>query len=140
MNVLFMCVANSARSQMAEAIARQILGENARVESAGSNPTQVNPLTVQALNEIGIDASKAKSKSCDDLSTHFLDNLDYVITLCAEEVCPVITAPNAKILKWGFMDPATGDISTFRSVRDQIRERIEAFAKEVARTPETADL
>ncbi|MBY0370501.1 arsenate reductase ArsC [bacterium] len=104
MNILFMCVANSARSQMAEGLAKTILGPGVKVESAGSAPGKLNPYAVQAMRERGIDISKHWSKSVDDLSPEFLAKLDYVITLCAEEVCPVLPS-KAKKLHWRFPDP-----------------------------------
>ena len=84
-----MCVANSARSQLAEGLARQIFPD-AQVQSAGSHPGKLNSFAVLVMKEIGLDISAQYSKSVDALSDKFLTELDYVITLCAEEVCPVI--------------------------------------------------
>ena len=90
MNILFLCVGNSARSQIAEGLAREILGKNHVIESAGSIPTgKINPNAVWAMNEIGIDISSQHSKSTEDHEKSFMDNLDFVITLYAEEVCPI---------------------------------------------------
>ena len=136
MNVLFMCVANSGRSQIAEAIAKKLFDENVRVESAGSQPKEINPLTILALQEIGIDASKQKSKSIDEISPHFRENIDYVITLCQEEVCPVLTSTHAKKLSWALPDPAaaTGSqeeqLRVFRDIRNQIQIRVEQFVRD----------
>lgn len=136
MNILFMCVANSARSQMAEGIARNVFGSRAHIESAGSVPSKVNPLAIVALKEIGMDISKHYSKSFDDLPGEFTSRLDYVITLCAEEVCPVVPS-KAKKLHWPFPDPAGRSgtdeerLQHFRDVRDHIRARIEWLAREV---------
>ncbi len=136
MNILFMCVANSARSQMAEGLAKKLLGSAAVVESAGSAPSKVNPFAHLAMKEIGIDLSKHYSKSCDDLKPEFLAQLDYVITLCAEEVCPVLISP-AKKLHWPFPDPAGAgsseaeQLEQFRNTRDAIAHRISAFALEL---------
>ena len=80
--VLFLCVANSAQSQMAEGLARQILGASIEVTSAGSLPSYVNPYAVEALAEIGIDISSHRSKSVDDIDA---TGIDLVVTLCAEE-------------------------------------------------------
>ena len=85
MRILFLCVANSARSQMAEGLARRILGEQAEVSSAGSNPTPVHPHAIEAMAEIGIDITGQVSKSVDTMD---LSGLDLVVTLCADEVCP----------------------------------------------------
>lgn len=129
MNILFLCVANSARSQMAEGLARQILGEH-QILSAGSKPSHVNPLAIEALAEIGIDISQQKSKSVDEID---LKEIDLVITLCAEEICPIIPGKTHK-LHWPFPDPASDKPLTeqrlmFRKVRDMIRERLAEFKK-----------
>ena len=132
MNILFMCVANSARSQMAEGLAKQILGPDATVQSAGSHPGKLNPFAVQALQERGLDISRNWSKSIDDLSPEFIVKLDYVITLCAEEVCPTMVS-RAQKLHWPFPDPAAVQgsekdrLSSFRSVRDQIEKALRDF-------------
>lgn len=136
MNILFMCVANSARSQLAEGLAKQIF-PNAEIKSAGSHPGKLNPFAVQAMKEIGIDISKHYSKSVDDLSPKFLASLDFVITLCAEEVCPVLVS-KAKKLHWPFPAPASKDplpddvlLKRFREARDAIKERMEQFKMEL---------
>ena len=127
--LLFLCVANSARSQMAEGIARQLAGERLVVQSAGSMPSRVNPLAVRALAEIGIDIAGNRSKSVDDIDRAAVDT---VITLCAEEVCPVYLGA-ARRLHGPLPDPAgaaeseaTG-LERFRAVRDELRERIRSF-------------
>src|SRR6185312_15679344 len=104
MNILFMCVANSARSQLAEGLACQIFPE-AEIKSAGSQPGKLNPYAVKVMKEIGIDISRNYSKALDDLSPQFVVGIDYIITLCAEEVCPRMTAPRATKLHWPFPDP-----------------------------------
>ena len=136
MNILFMCVANSARSQMAEGLAKSIFGEKAWVESAGSEPKTLNPFALQVMKEIGIDISKQFSKSYEQLSPEFILGVDYIVTLCAEEVCPHMVAPKAKRLHWGFTDPAKPDatadaqLNLFRQIRDGIKMKIELFARE----------
>ena len=115
-NIAFLCVANSARSQMAEGLARQMLGPDVNVMSAGSRPTSVNPHAVEAMAEIGIDISAQQSKSVDDIDT---DNLDLVITLCADEVCPILPG-KVERLHWPLSDPANADPSL--SI-EQVRER-----------------
>lgn len=124
-SLLFLCVANSARSQMAEGLARHLFGDRVRVQSAGSQPSRVNPLAVQAMAELGIDLGAHRSKSVDDIDPATVDT---VITLCAEEICPAWLG-KATRLHWALPDPAHGGIETFRSVRDEIRRRLEAWAK-----------
>ena len=117
---------------MAEGLAKQILGPSVQIQSAGSKPTTVNPFSIQALREIGIDISQNHSKSIDSLSKEFLDSIDFVITLCAEEVCPVVIS-KAKKIHWPLPDPAqvTGTdeykLQRFRDVRDDLKNRIELF-------------
>ncbi|MBI3581151.1 MAG: arsenate reductase ArsC [Nitrospinae bacterium] len=132
MKILFLCVANSARSQMAEGLARDLFGGEAEIMSAGSRPTALNPTAVKVMDEAGIDISGQSSKSVDSLSASFLENLDAVITLCADEVCPVLPTP-VKKLHWSFPDPAgvKGSdeevLAAFRHVRDGIRNRLVEF-------------
>lgn len=123
--VLFLCVANSARSQMAEGIARALAPTGVTVASAGSRPSRLHPLAVQALAEIGIDIRGQSSKSVHDIAA---EGVDAVITLCAEEVCPVFLG-KALRLHWGLPDPAAaGDdaarLQAFRDVRDELRRRL----------------
>jgi arsenate reductase len=126
MNILFLCVANSARSQMAEGLARSILAPDTVVQSAGSKPSSVNPYAISVLEEIGINISAQKSKSVDEIDT---GKIDLVITLCAEEVCPVFPG-KVKQLHWPLPDPAhvlgsNEDVTArFRDVRDQIKSLI----------------
>ena len=106
MNILFLCVANSARSQMAEGLAKSMLGNKHNIQSAGSIPSgEIHPHAIQAMDDIGIDIRDQYSKSIDDLDKNFIDNLDYAITLCAEEVCPVLGS-DANNLHWLNEDPA----------------------------------
>ena len=130
--ILFMCVANSARSQIAEGLAKEILGQKASVQSAGSNATKVNPFAIQVMKEIGIDISSQISKSVQSIDPA---SVDLVITLCAEEVCPVFLG-KAKKLHWPFPDPAGSGadevhLSRFRQVRDKIREKMIEFQEEI---------
>ena len=131
-----MCTGNSARSQIAEAILRRLGGADFEVSSAGTHPGTVNPLTIRALAEIGIDWSGARSKSV----VEFLDEpFDYVITVCdqAREACPVFPGEHESI-HWGFDDPAAARgteeqrMAVFRRVLGEISVRIKPFA-EVAR-------
>jgi arsenate reductase (thioredoxin) len=126
-HILFLCVANSARSQMAEGIARSLAPKGVRVSSAGSVPSFVRPHALQVLKEIGIDISGHKSKGLDAVDA---SSVDAVITLCAEELCPVFLG-KAMRLHWGLPDPAreTGGedqkLSAFREVRDELHRRLE---------------
>ncbi len=135
--VLFLCVANSARSQMAEGIARSLAGNRLPIQSAGSAPSRVNPLALRVLAEIGIDASDQCSKSVDAIDR---SNVGTVITLCAEEVCPVYLGA-ARRLHWPLADPAGHDeaeaasLARFRSVRDELYGRIRRFLVEEGLIP-----
>lgn len=130
MKILFLCVANSARSQMAEGLARKILGPGHRVQSAGSKPSFLHPLALQVLGEIDIDIADQYSKSVDEIDPKTVDT---VVTLCAEEVCPVFLG-KAERMHWPLPDPAaTGEskrLDAFRAVRDELRSRLEVFAKD----------
>lgn len=128
--ILFLCVANSARSQMAEGLARLVFGDAVRVQSAGSRPTRVNPHAIAVMQEVGVDLAAQRSKSVDEIDP---DSVDLVITLCAEEVCPVYPGRIDR-LHWPFPDPAAvsgpeeAQRDAFRQVRDRIRERLERYA------------
>jgi len=135
MNVLFLCVANSARSQMAEGLAKAIFGKKLKAMSAGSMPSgKVQPWAIAALKEDGIDISKNFSKSYQSLPAKEVIGLDYVITLCAEEICPRGVFAKAKMLAWPVQDPASAPenekVDAFRSARDQIREKLLQFGRE----------
>jgi arsenate reductase len=123
-HILFLCVANSARSQMAEGLARARFGDRVVAESAGSVPTRVNPHAVAALSEVGIDITGQRSKSVDEID---LSAVDLIVTLCAEEVCPVVPG-QVERLHWPLQDPAAAPPSEaaarFRAVRDELRRRI----------------
>jgi arsenate reductase (thioredoxin) len=129
-NILFMCVANSARSQMAEGLARAMAPKSVKVYSAGSKPSRVNPLAIAAMKEINIDISNHSSDAVTDLDCQ-LTEVDIVITLCAQELCPIFPTVVEK-LHWPHPDPA-GDgesLDGFLKVRDQLQGRLEAFFKE----------
>lgn len=128
-HILFLCVANSARSQMAEGIARSLAPEGVRVSSAGSVPSVVRAQAVQALGEIGIDISAHRSKRLDSIDS---PTVDAVITLCAEEVCPVFLGKAVR-LHWGMQDPAMvvgseeEKMAAFRRTRDDMKHRLEVL-------------
>ena len=130
-SVLFLCVANSARSQMAEGLARMMFGDRFTVQSAGSQPSRVNPYAIEVMAELGVDLSTHTSKSVETIEPATVDT---VITLCAEEVCPVFLG-KARRLHWPVPDPATSDplsrdemLRRFRTARDAIRTKLEGFA------------
>ena len=132
-----MCVANSARSQLAEGIAKNLFGSAVEIQSAGSNPSQVNPLAIVSIKEVGIDISNQYSKTANGLSPRFFIDLDYVITLCAEEVCPVLVS-KAKELHWPMPDPAGHEqlsykekLQLFRNTREAITTKLIAFKNEL---------
>ena len=131
-HILFLCVANSARSQMAEGIARSLAPRGVTVSSAGSEPSSVRPQAVQALREIGIDISAHRSKGMKTIDS---STVDAVITLCAEEVCPIFLGKAVR-LHWGLPDPAgetRGEdrkLTAFRRVRDELRRRLELLFKD----------
>ena len=124
--VLFLCVANSARSQIAEGIARAVAPPEVTVWSAGSQPTRVRPEAITALAEIGIDISEHRSKSVSEIPAA---EVDTVITLCGEEECPVFLG-RARRLHWGLPDPAgvggsdAERADAFRRTRDELRRRL----------------
>jgi arsenate reductase len=131
-SVLFLCVANSARSQMAEGLARLLFGDRATVHSAGSAPSTVSPYAIEVMAELGADLSRHTSKSVDTIDPA---GIDTVITLCADEVCPAFFGA-ARRLHWPLPDPASTDptlsrddlLRRFRAARDTLRARLEAFA------------
>jgi len=148
--ILFLCTHNSARSQMAEGILRNLYGEKYEVFSAGTNPTQVHPLAIKALAEIGIDISRQRSKSLEEFSD---TNIDLAVTVCRSSPktnCVLCSSPsfmgrpeivNAKLHKTkhyllhGFSDPSDVEgteeekLEAFRRTRDEIKAWIiEEFA------------
>lgn len=131
-SILFLCVANSARSQMAEGLARALFGDAVRVQSAGSQPSRVNPLAVEVMAERGISLGHHSSKSVTSIDP---ESVDLVITLCAEEVCPVFLS-GARRLHWPLQDPDRKDealtheerLQHFRAARDQIKGRLDVLA------------
>ena len=122
--ILFLCVANSARSQLAEGIARSLAPDNVKIFSAGSAPSALREEVVRVLAEIGIDATSQYAKPIDVIPT---DQVDAVVTVCGEEVCPVWLHPAARV-HWAMPDPAAVQgperIRAFREVRDELLMRI----------------
>lgn len=140
MKVLFLCTGNSCRSQMAEGLFRNLIGDKAEVWSAGTDPKPVHPLAIQAMQEIGIDISAQRSKSVRQLAGR---DFDWVVTVCdqARQSCP--TFPGAMHMHhWNLPDPAAfhGDpeekMKVFRGVRDDLAKRIRLLAGELFRNGE----
>jgi arsenate reductase (thioredoxin) len=130
-NILVLCTHNSARSQMAEGLFRALAEERYIVHSAGSEPSQVHPLAIEAMAERNIDISQHRSKSLEE----FLQQpLDYVITVCdnAAEHCPLFPGQAIR-LHWSFPDPSavTGEhlerLQAFRQVRDKLEQQIQQW-------------
>ncbi|RPF53175.1 arsenate reductase (thioredoxin) [Aquisalibacillus elongatus] len=127
----FLCTGNSCRSQMAEGLGKEILGDQWDVHSAGIEAHGLNPKAVEIMNEISIDISNQESSIID---RDILNNSELVITLCgdARDNCPTLP-PNVKSEHWGLTDPAKAEGTeeevnqVFRDVRDEIKKRIEAL-------------
>jgi arsenate reductase len=144
-NVLFVCIHNSARSQMAEAFLNRLCPDFFSAQSAGLEPGTLNPLVVEAMGEIGIDISKHQTKSVEDMlqsGTHF----DYVVTVCDEasaERCPVFPGGTHR-LHWGFQDPSalTGThehrMARVRVIRDSIQEQVRSWCEHQCSQPAMA--
>lgn len=133
--VLILCTGNSARSQMAEGLLRDLAGERMDVWSAGSRPSVVNPLAIAAMRERGIDISGQRSKHLDEFRSQPFDE---VITVCdnAAETCPIFPGP-ARRIHWSFPDPAAAEgdeaarLAMFRDVRDAIEARLREWVASV---------
>lgn len=133
--ILFLCTGNSARSQMAEGLARHLLGPRWEVHSAGVEPKGVHPLAVRVMDEIGIDIRGQTSKAIDPA---LLARADWVITLCgdARDRCPT-PPPGARHRHWDLEDPARvqgGEaqrLEAFRRVRDELARRLRELAREL---------
>ena len=134
--VLFLCTGNSARSQMAEAFVRKYAGDRFEAHSAGLEPREVNPFTVQVLREVGIDISNQTSKG---ISTYLGKVLfQYLITVCddAEKNCPTVWPGVNQRMHWSFEDPAAFEgsndekLAKFREIRDKIERRIKVWLVE----------
>ena len=134
--VLFLCIHNSARSQMAAAFLKQVAGDRFDVESAGLEPGKLNPLVVTAMKEVGIDISRNKTQSVFDLFKSG-QRFQYVISVCDEasaERCPIFPGVTTR-LNWSFADPSafTGTeyerLKQVVAVRDDIRRKIEEWVK-----------
>jgi arsenate reductase len=134
--VLFVCIHNSARSQMAEAFLNQICPDEFEAQSAGIEPGKLNPIVVEAMKEIGIDISGNKTKSASDMRGQ---KFSHVITVCDEtsaERCPIFPGMTTR-LHWSFQDPSSFSgtpeekLAKTREVRDTIKQRVEAWCAQV---------
>ena len=126
-SVLFVCVHNAGRSQMAAGYLQHLAGDRVEVRSAGSMPgNQVNPSAVAAMAEEGIDISAAQPKV---LTTEAVQASDYVITMGCGDACPIF--PGKKYLDWALDDPAGQGVEAVRPIRDEIRGLIEGLIAEI---------
>jgi len=124
--ILFVCVENARRSQMAEGFAKALGQGKIEVYSAGSSPSsQIDPLVIEVMKEKGIDLSDRRPKGLNDLPPV---EMDYLVTMGCEETCPAVLAK--KIIEWGIPDPQGKLIETFREVRDIIEEKVKSLIKQ----------
>ena len=127
-SVLFVCVENSCRSQIAEAYGKLIGGETIDVLSSGSRPSgKVNPKAIESMNEVGYDLSKHSSKSLDDIPQI---TYDYVITMGCGDECPFVQAKHRE--DWSIPDPKNLEMDEFNKVRDTIREKVASLVKKIS--------
>ena len=127
MNVLFVCVANSGRSVMAERLFRRAAGERHQARSAGSEPgTAVHPQVLEALREVGIDASDHMPRKLDQEALHWAD---VAVSTCSEEVCPI--TPGVRRISWVFDDPKNLPLADVRPIRDDIERHVEQLIREL---------
>jgi arsenate reductase len=122
-HLLFLCLANSVRSQLAEGLARSLAPGDVRISSAGAYPAGVHALAIEALVEVGIDAGGHHSKGIDEID---LATVDTVITLCADPVCPALPGDVAQ-LHWPMPDPTAHGLAGFRELRDELQCRLAAL-------------
>ncbi len=121
--VLFLCVHNAGRSQMAAGFARHLGGERVRVRSAGSEPGErVNPVAVEAMAEVGIDIAGAVPARLEDAT---VESADYIVTMGCGDACPVL--PGREYLDWALDDPAGQPLPVVRAIRDDIERRVRAL-------------
>lgn len=134
-SVMFVCVHNAGRSQMAQGFLQHLAGDRVEVRSSGTMPAdQVNPSAVEAMNELGIDISTAKPKVLTDEDVRASD---YVITMGCGDACPFY--PGKKYLDWKLDDPAGKGVEDVRPIRDQIRKMVEDLVAEIDKRGSSAD-
>ncbi|MFK0019967.1 arsenate reductase ArsC [Streptomyces sp. NPDC090798] len=126
-SVLFVCVHNAGRSQMAAGFLSHLAGDRIEVRSAGSIPGErVNPAAVEAMREVGVDIAGRQPKL---LTTEAVQASDYVITMGCGDTCPVF--PGKKYLDWAVEDPAGQGVESVRPIRDEIKARVENLISEI---------
>ncbi|OGP96364.1 MAG: hypothetical protein A2157_15920 [Deltaproteobacteria bacterium RBG_16_47_11] len=125
--IVFICVENARRSQMAEGFAEVFGQGELEVYSAGSHPSsQIDPMVIEVMKEKGIDLSGKRTKGLNDLPPI---EMDYLITMGCEETCPAVLAK--KIIEWEIPDPKGKSIQVFREVRDLIEDKVKSLLKEI---------
>jgi protein-tyrosine-phosphatase len=125
--IVFICVENARRSQMAEGFAEALGREDVEVYSAGSNPSsQIDPSVIEVMKEKGIDLGTKRPKSLDDLPKV---EMDYLVTMGCEETCPAILAK--KTIEWEIPDPKGKSMDVFRDIRDRIENKVRDLLKEI---------
>jgi len=125
--IVFVCVENARRSQMAQGFAENLGKGRLEVYSAGSGPSlEIDPLVIEVMKEKGIDFTAKRPKGLNDLPPI---EMDYLITMGCEEVCPAVLAK--KIIEWEIPDPKEKSIDFFREVRDIIEDKVKALLKEI---------
>ncbi|MFF7923261.1 arsenate reductase ArsC [Streptomyces mirabilis] len=130
-SVLFVCVHNAGRSQMAAGFLSHLAGDRIEVRSAGSIPgEQVNPAAIEAMREVGVDIARRQPKL---LTTEAVQASDYVITMGCGDACPVF--PGKKYLDWALEDPAGKGVESVRPIRDEIKARVENLISEIDARP-----
>jgi arsenate reductase len=125
--ILFVCVENARRSQMAEGFAEVLGKEDVEVYSAGSRPSSsIDPLVIEVMKEKGIELGSKRPKSLNDLPPI---EMDYLVTMGCEETCPAVLAK--KIIEWEIPDPKGKSIQVFLKVRDLIEDKVKNLLKEI---------
>ena len=128
LKIVFVCVENARRSQMAQGFAETLGQGELKVYSAGSRPSwAIDPLVIEVMKEKGIDLSSKRPKSLNDLPSI---EMDYLVTMGCEETCPAILAK--KIIEWKISDPKGKAIEVFRQVRDLIEEKVKILLEEIS--------
>jgi arsenate reductase (thioredoxin) len=125
--IVFICIENARRSQIAQGFAEVFGGEKLEVYSAGSQPSsQIDPIVIEVMKEKGIDFSNKRPKGLNDLPPI---EMDYLVTMGCEETCPAV--PTKKIIEWEIPDPKGKSIDIVRNVRDMVEERVRTLLKEI---------
>ena len=130
--ILFVCVENAGRSQMAEAFFTKYASDEFKAQSAGTKPiSQINPIVVEAMKEVGTDISKEKSK---ELTDEMITNSNYIVNMgCMDKsFCPIIFLP--KVIEWNLEDPKGKSIEKIREIRDEIEKMVNELVTEITIT------